>query len=461
MTLEEYIASVRSKSIAVIGLGISNTPLAELFLQNGCRITIRDSRSADQLGSEYSRLKALGAEFCLGEQYLEDLYEELIFRTPGLMPFDPHLIKAKGQGSILTSEMEVFFSLCPCKMIAVTGSDGKTTTASIIYELLKAAGYRVHLGGNIGHPLLCDLPLFSPDDVAVLELSSFQLHSMKCRPQVAVITNLSPNHLDKHSDFQDYMDAKSNVFLNQKETDRLILNFDDPHTEHFRSQAVTSRISYFSDSSPIPEGCLCENGILKRLKNGLRTTIMSAEEIRIPGEHNVQNYLAAFEAVDGMVSDTVCREVAMHFQGVPHRLEEIRVLNGVTYINDSIASSPTRTIAGLHALKKKPIVICGGYDKHLSFDELGRELCKNAKAVILTGASAWKIAESVFQAEEYTDAFSVTMVSDFEQAVLLASKAAESGDIVLLSPACASFDRFRNFEERGNLFREMIMRLEE
>ena len=462
MLLSEYVQSIRDKSIAVLGIGISNLPLIELLCQEGCNVTACDRRNLSQLGAAGERLQELGAKLRLGEDYLENLQEDLIFRTPGLMPFDEHLVRAREQGSIVTSEMEVFFSLCPCRIFAVTGSDGKTTTTTLISEILKAAGYRVHLGGNIGTPLLCKLPEMKEEDLVVLELSSFQLHSMTCRPHTAVITNLSPNHLDKHNGFQDYMDAKAWIFLNQRPEDRLILNANDPHTAYYASKAPSS-ISYFSDAAPVKNGCICEDRFIYLISDGSRIPVMSADEIRIPGQHNVQNMLAAFEAVRDYASPEICRQIARTFPGVPHRLEEVRILNGVTYINDSIASSPTRTIAGLRALKKKPIVIAGGYDKHLPFDSLGEEFCDRAKMVILTGDTSDKIAASIREAIKrrgQEELLPVYQVSDLQEAVHTASSLAEDGDIVVLSPACASFDRFRNFEERGNLFRRYVMELE-
>ena len=458
MTLNEYIGTIKDKSIAVIGIGISNLPLIELLCKEGCDVTACDRRTMAQLGEVGERLVALGAKLRLGDDYLEGLSEAVIFRTPGLMPFDRHLIAAQEKGSVVTSEMEVFFSLCPCRIFAVTGSDGKTTTTTLISEMLKAAGYRVHLGGNIGAPLLCKLPEMKSDDLVVLELSSFQLHSMTCRPHTAVITNLSPNHLDKHKDFQDYIDAKAWIFQNQHREDRLILNATDPHTAYYASKAP-SRISYFSDRQAVENGCVCENREISK-----RSYVMNADEIRIPGQHNVQNMLAAFEAVKDYVSPEICKKVAMEFAGVPHRLEEVRTLRGVTFINDSIASSPTRTIAGLHALKTKPIVIAGGYDKHLPFDELGEAFCDLTKAVVLTGDTSEKIYASIMAAlihRANKESLSVFRSDNLKDAVIQASSIAEDGDIVILSPACASFDHFRNFEERGNLFRQYVMELEE
>ena len=459
MTLNEYVNSIKDKRIAVIGVGVSNTPLINLLLSCGCNVTVCDKRSLSEMGMEALDLINRGAKLKLGEDYLEGLDHDIIFRTPGLMPFDPHLEAAKARGSLITSEMEVFFALCPCKTIAVTGSDGKTTTTTIISELLKAAGYRVHLGGNIGHPLLCEIPETVADDIAVLELSSFQLHSMYCKPNVAVVTNISPNHLDKHKDYQDYIDAKRAEFEHQNEDDKLILNFDDEHSAYY-AHFAHAPVSYFSDKNRVDRGVICENGVILRVNGTEQQEIMDAEEIKLPGEHNLLNYLAALAAVEGLVSNEICRQVAMRFAGVEHRLEQVRVLNGVTYINDSIGTSPTRTSAGLHALKVKPIVIAGGYDKHIPFDGLGDELCRFAKRVFLTGDTAESIHKAIVNSPYYAESgLEIQRIDDFKEAVLAASASAEPGDIVLLSPACAAFDRFKNFAERGKYFKEIVMEL--
>ena len=460
MTLDEYVEGIKGKRIAVLGIGVSNIPLIERLCAHGCDVTACDMRTREKMEGEAERLEALGAKLKLGPDYLEGLDHDILFRTPGLMPFDPHLEAAKMRGSLLTSEMEVFLALCPCKVIAITGSDGKTTTSTIISELLKASGYRVHLGGNIGNPLLCEIPDMRKDDIVVLELSSFQLHSMHCSPDIAVITNLTPNHLDKHKDFQDYIDAKRQILINQTESCRLILNADDEHTPYYESFA-RAHVSHFSDRQPISEGAYLKSGVLTRVSGGEERPILPKSEIRIPGEHNVLNYLTAFAATEGLVPDEICAKIAREFAGVEHRLEIVRTLHGVTYINDSIGSSPTRTIAGLRAMRTKPVVIAGGYDKHIPFYELGNALCQYAKAVFLTGDTAEKIRDAITSSEQYADSdLPVEMDDDFKTAVLAAAHAAQEGDIVLFSPACASFDHFKNFAERGRYFKAIIMDLE-
>ena len=343
----------------------------------------------------------------------------------------------------------------------MTGSDGKTTTTTVISELLKAAGHTVHLGGNIGRPLLCDVPKMRSEDFAVLELSSFQLHSMKCRPDVAVITNISPNHLDKHKDYQDYIDAKMSIFSSQTEKNRLVLCLDDDHSAYYAA-AARSAVAYFSDKSEVPNGAYCLEGVLYRVRDGVPRRIMDASDIRIPGEHNVLNYLAAFSATEGLVPDEVCRVVAMRFAGVEHRLEQVRLLRGVLFINDSIASSPTRTAAGLRAVKRKPIIIVGGYDKHIAFNGLGDDLCLLAKRVFITGATADKIRTAIERSAFYPESgLCFDVIDSFDDAVRAAAASAREGDIVLLSPACASFDSFPNFAARGDHFKKLVMELKD
>ena len=458
MTLNEYIENIKHKRIGVIGIGVSNTPLIKRLLASGCDVTACDKRSVQALGDEYAVLSEFGAKFFLGEDYLEHLDFDLIFRTPGLMPFDGHLQAAVNRGAELTSEMELFMKLCPCRIFAVTGSDGKTTTTTIISELLKAQGYTVHLGGNIGRPLLCDVDGMSKDDFAVLELSSFQLHSMMCRPDVAVITNISPNHLDKHKDYQDYIDAKSAIFANQDAHDRLVLNHENEFSEYYAGKAI-SDISYFSRAARPENGVYCADGIIYRVHGGKASVVMASDEIKLPGTHNLENYMAAFAATDGYVDDDTCIAVAKSFAGVEHRLEQVRIKDGVTFINDSIGTSPTRTAAGLHALKTKPILIAGGYDKHIPFDELGDEICLHVKRLYLTGATTEKIYEAVVNSKYYDGSLPIEKIDDFKETVLAAAKAAQDGDTVLLSPACAAFDKFKNFMERGKYFKQIVMEL--
>ena len=461
MTLNEYVDSIKNKRIGVIGIGVSNTPLIELLASSGCDVTAHDKNYRETLGEKAAKLEALGVKLVLGPDYLDGLDYDVIFRTPGLHPGTPQLAAAREKGCIMTSEMEAFFALCPCHIIAITGSDGKTTTSTVISELLKAEGKKVHLGGNIGKPLLTEIPGISPDDWVVLELSSFQLHSMKCCPDVAVITNISPNHLDVHPSYEDYIDAKRSIFRLQNSSCRLVLNLDNDITKGF-ADVAKSDVRFFSRRQPVTNGVFLKDGMIYASNECEVRSILPQTEIRIPGAHNVENYMAAFAATEGIVSDSSFRSVAHEFAGVRHRLEIIRKLNGVTYCNDSIASSPTRTIAGLRSFNKKVILIAGGYDKHIPFDQLGDEICRHVKALFLTGFTSGKIREAVSNSIEYSpNELPIYEIDDFREAVLAAHAYSREGDIVLLSPACASFDKFKNFAQRGDTFRDIILGLEE
>ena len=453
MTLKEYIEGLSGKRIAVVGIGVSNLPLIRLLAQSGCDVTACDKLTAQKLGSVYDELSALGVKFILGPGYIDRLDFDVVFRTPGLHPDKlKHAVRAD---TLVTSEMEVFFALCPCRTIAITGSDGKTTTSTVIAKLLEAEGYTVHLGGNIGKPLLCEIPTFGAEDIAVLELSSFQLHSMHCRPDVAVITNLSPNHLDVHPDFDDYANAKKNIFLSQGADCRLVLNYDNSYTRACGSEAA-ARVTWFSRVSVPENGYWFRDGAIYRAGERM----IEAENILLPGVHNIENYMAAFAATDGLVSAETCRKIAAEFGGVAHRIELIRTLHGVRYYNDSIASSPTRTLAGLRSFDSKLILIAGGHDKFVPFDELAQEITQRVKALFLVGETAEKIRDAVLAAPGYDPtALPIRIYDDFRETVLAAYGAATEGDTVILSPACSSFDRFKNFAERGNTFRKIVEEL--
>lgn len=454
MKFEQYLDSLQGKTVAVIGIGVSNRPLIELLAARGISVTARDRQQRQALGDYAACLEEMGCRLCLGEGYLEGLTEDVIFRTPGMRPDVPELAAAVARGSTLTSEMEVFFEVCPCPIIAVTGSDGKTTTTTIIAELLRSAGKTVHLGGNIGHPLLSETASIRPEDVAVLELSSFQLMTMKRSPHIAVITNLSPNHLDVHKDFAEYISAKENIFTHQYTKDIAVFNADNSITAQQAKRAL-GRARLFSRKNEVEDGVFLQDGKIIVRHGDQERVVMTREDIRLPGEHNVENYLAAIAAVDGMVSDDQIAAFARSFGGVEHRIELIRTLDGVRWYNDSIASSPSRTIAGLRAFPEKVILIAGGKDKGISYAELGPVVNDHVKLLLLCGATAGIIRRSVEQAENY-QGLEIIDVEDYHQAAGIARERAAEGDVVILSPASTSFDRFKNFMERGKAFKEVV-----
>jgi UDP-N-acetylmuramoylalanine--D-glutamate ligase len=458
LTLNEYLGALKGKRVAVIGAGISNTPLIEALLSASVDTTVRDKKTRTELGGTANRFEALGATLILGECYLENLDEDVIFRTPGLMPSNPALYKAAGRGAVLTSEMEAFFDVCPCKIIAVTGSDGKTTTTSIIAELLRNEGLTVHLGGNIGTPLLTKADSVGPEDFAVVELSSFQLITMKKSPDIAVVTNLAPNHLDIHSDMKEYIDAKRNIFMYQTSRDIAVFNYDNEYTRSYARHAP-GEIMFFSSHEKIGNGFFLDSGTIYQAGNGLSEAVMQADDIWLPGLHNTENFMAAFAAASGLVSRGAMLRTARLFRGVKHRIEFVGELRGARYYNDSIASSPSRAIAGLRAFDKKVILIAGGKEKGISFEELGAEIVSRVKTLVLTGLTAERIRNAVVNAPGYRGEPEILMIDDFKEAVLASAKSAREGDIVLLSPACTSFDRFNNYEERGDCFREIVKSL--
>jgi len=448
---ETYFTSLKNKKIAVLGLGVSNRPLVRLLLSFGCDVMGCDRTPRENLDGEVLELEQMGCSLRVGDGYLDDVQADVVFRTPGMHPANPAIEALRSRGAEITSEMEVFFEVCPCEILAVTGSDGKTTTTTLISEMLKAEGKTVWLGGNIGTPLLSHVPEMKASDYAVVELSSFQLMDMRRSPRVAVITNLAPNHLDVHKDMEEYVEAKKNIYRYQGREDTLILNGDNDLTKILSGNGLTR---YFSRQGK-SDICL-EDGVI--LRGGEK--ILDTKDILLPGVHNIENYMAAIGAVAGLVRDETVRQVAKTFGGVEHRIELVRVKDGVRFYNDSIASSPSRTMAGLRSFPEKVILIAGGYDKHIPYDVLGPEICKHVKKLFLNGATASQIRAAVESCPDYQPGHpEMVDCADFTSAVKAAAEAAQRGDVVLMSPASAAFDQFKNFMVRGNYFKKMIMEL--
>ena len=449
--LETYFTSLKGKNIVVLGLGVSNRPLVRLLLRYGCSVTGCDKTPREKLDEELLELEKLGCKLQVGESYLDNLTADFVFRTPGMHPGNPALEGLRQTGAEVTSEMEVFFELCPCKILAVTGSDGKTTTTTLISEMLKAAGKTVWLGGNIGTPLLSKLDDIKEEDYAVVELSSFQLMDMRRSPSVAVVTNLAPNHLDVHKDMEEYVEAKKNIFRFQSETDALILNADNAITAKLRGNGTTKFFSRQGEGYVHLRDTIIYRG---------ETPVLDTRDIAIPGVHNIENYMAAIAAVEGLVADDVIRKVAREFGGVEHRIELVRVKDGAKFYNDSIASSPSRTIAGLNSFDQKVLLIAGGYDKHIPYDDLGSVICGKVKKLYVNGATAQQIRKAVENAPEYTPGNpEIIDCADFTDATYRAAADAKAGDVVLMSPASAAFDQFKNFMVRGDYFKKLIKEL--
>ena len=456
-SMQEFFESINGKRIALIGMGRSHLPLISLFTKYGAQVIACDKREREALGEVADKAESDGAVLSLGAHYLDDLDADIALRTPGMRFYCDELNALRDKGVVITSEMEIFFDICPCRIIGITGSDGKTTTTTVISEMLKAQGYTVHLGGNIGKPLLPEIETIRPDEIAVVELSSFQLISMRMSPDIAVVTNLQPNHLDIHKDMQEYIDAKKNIILYQNNSDKAVLNLDNEITRSFADEC-RGKVDFFTRHDTVENGAYLSENTIMYAENDDVTEVLDIRDIRIPGMHNVENYMTAICAVWGIVSLDNIRKVAREFSGVEHRAEFVRELDGVKYYNDSIASSPTRTASGTLSLYDfKIILIAGGYDKHLDYTELGDIICKKVRIAILMGATADKIETAIRASENYAEGAPVIIrVANMEEAVRAARENAVSGDIVSMSPASASFDLYKDFDARGKHFKALV-----
>lgn len=467
--VKEYIASLRGKKIAFVGMGVANAPSALFLARHGLQVYACDSRDESYIGKKTcEELRACGVQFSLGKDYLRILPEiDIVFRSNGILPFqNPWIGECIERGQTVTSEMEEFFRYCPAKIIGITGSNGKTTTTTLIYEMLKKAGQSAVIGGNIGKAMLPYLEDLTPSDYAVCELSSFQLLTMGNlvhQPDIAVVTNIESTHLDHHISLDEYVDAKRNVLIYQSPSQRTVLNADCDYSighrvYHDMRYDVRGKLAEFSLEKPVNTGAyLDDNDNIVYAEDGTVTQIMPASDIRLPGRHNIANYCTAIAAVWGLVQPEQIREVARTFGGVEHRIEFVREADGVKYYNDSIATSPSRVISGVRAFHQKIIAIQGGSDKGNDLSEMVPDLLTHVKILILNGATADKIEQAVLAAPDYDpDQLQIIKVKDLAQAVEAARKAAQPGDIVSLCPACPAFDQFKTFEYRGREFKRLV-----
>lgn len=457
---DEFIENIRNKKIMFCGIGRSNLPFIDSLTQKNIPVTVYDSKHECNLNEKLvKQLKE--NKFIDLRLHDESVWQEkndVIIRTPGMNFFCDKLLKAAEKGAIITSEMEIFFDVCPCPIIGITGSDGKTTVSTLIYKMLKSEGITTYLGGNIGSPLLTKVPKMKKSDIAVVELSSFQLISMRRSPEIAVVTNISPNHLDVHKDMAEYIDAKKQILLHQNAFSKAILNFDNPETRKMKD-ITRAKTVFFSRLNKLKNGIwLDDSGNIVMSDGKTDKIIINTSEIKIPGYHNIENYMAAIAAVSDFVSTEKVKETANSFFGVEHRIEFVEKINGVTYYNDSIASTPNRTIKGVLSLfDKKIILIAGGYDKNIPFDSLAEKITDKVSSLILLGKTSDKIEAEILKSKNYKENNpKIIKVNSMQQAVETASSISSFGDIVVLSPACASFDLYKDFEERGNNFKSLV-----
>ena len=463
LPIEQLEKLIQGKKVAFIGAGVSNKRCIEQFVELGAQVTLCDQKkSIEDFGDYADTLRRLNVALSLGEHYTDGFAgQDIIMRTPGYEYFKPELQAAKAAGAMVTSEVELFFEFCPCEIVAVTGSDGKTTTTTLISKMFEAAGRKVFLGGNIGAALLPQLADVTPDAVAVVELSSFQLISMRRSPKVAVVTNVTPNHLDHHKDMQEYIDAKRNILLWQVPPCRAVLGYENDITRAMQSDCKGEQV-WFTRLHETDRGAFlrASDDTLCYAENGVVTPVLPRAEIKLRGLHNVENLLAAIAAVWGRVPVEAMRQVGSTFTGVEHRIEPVRVLEGVTYHNDSIASSPTRTIAGLRSFDQKIILIAGGYDKKIPYEPLAPEIIAHVKTLVLMGATGPRIEKAVREHPDFDESkLTILHADNMQHAVELARSAAQPGDVVSLSPASASFDLYPNFEVRGRDYKNIVMQL--
>lgn len=460
---KDFIDSLKNKTVMFCGLGKSNMPFLKVLAKNGTKIIAYDGKSSDKIDS--SIIKTLNSykniKSYIADETAWELIPDVLVRTPGMNFYSEKIKNMRAKNVTVTSEMEIFFDYCPCTIIGITGSDGKTTVTNIISEILKRDGKTVHVGGNIGRPLLPEIEKIHKNDIAVVELSSFQLMSMRSSPEYSVITNISPNHLDIHSGMDEYINSKKQIFLHQNAFSNTVLNYDNAETRKFANE-VRGKITFFSLDKKLNSGVWKDynNNIISSV-NGEDKIIMNADDIKIPGRHNIENYLAAIACLRDIVSKESIIKTARKFEGVQHRIEFVREVGGVKFYNDSIASTPARTIGGaLSVFDGNITLIAGGYDKKLTFTELANKINDRVSVLVLLGNTSEKIKNEVLSSKNYNpDNLKIFMAKNMEEAVVTAYGNSPPGSVVILSPACASFDLYKNFEERGNDFKNLVNKI--
>ena len=459
--LDEFNDYIKYRKIAVIGLGVSNIPLLDYLHEKKAKVTVFDQRTIDNISKDVmDKITSYSFEFSLGENYLEKLKGfDLIFRSPSCLPTTKELKKEEERGAIVTTEIEMLIKMCPAKVIGVTGSDGKTTTTSLINAILKHAGYKTWLGGNIGIPLFTKLNEIEKEDIVVLELSSFQLMGMEISPSISVITNITPNHLNIHKDYEEYIEAKKNIFKYQNENGILVLNYDNEITRNCAKEA-NGKVIFFSSKEKLENGYIVDNGIIKECEDKIRKHVLDAKDVKLRGVHNYENICTALAATKTLVNQDKAVEAIKEFNSVEHRLELVKQIDGVKWYNDSVSSSPTRTIAGLNSYDEPIVLIAGGYDKNLEYEPLAKPVVDKVSTLILIGQTAEKIYDVVKnESEKENKKINIYMCDTLEQTIEIAKKSAKKGDVVLFSPASASFDMFKNFADRGHKFKDLVNKI--
>ena len=456
--LQEFNEYIKYRKVAIIGLGVSNLPLLDYLYENKANVTIFDERNIDEIPKEVlDKMTQYNFGFYFGNNSLENLKGfNIIFRSPSCLPTRPELQEEEKNGAIVTTEIEMLMKMAPCKIIGVTGSDGKTTTTSLINSILQKANYNTFLGGNIGTPLFTKLKDIKPDDIIVLELSSFQLMGMEISPDIAVITNITPNHLNIHKDYNEYIDAKKNIFKYQDENGIVVLNYDNEITRKLAKDAK-SKVIFFSSNEKLENGFIVDENVIKECEDKIRKHILSSKDVLLRGKHNYENIATALAATNTLVDTDIAVQAIKEFKPVEHRLEFIKEIDGVKWYNDSVSSSPTRTIAGLYSFDEDIVLIAGGYDKNLDYKPIAKPILEKVKSLILLGQTSGKIFDAVKEeSERQNKNIDIYICENLEETANLAKKVSRKGEVVLFSPASASFDMFKNFADRGNKFKNIV-----
>ena len=459
--LEEFNRYINGKKVAIIGLGVSNLPLLDYLYENKARVTVFDNKELEKIEDDViNKINNYNFEYFFGDKALENLRNfNLIFRSPSVLPTNPYLVEESNRGAIVTTEIELLMKMCPCKIVGITGSDGKTTTTSLINAILREGGYKTHLGGNIGMPLFTKLPQIEPNEILVLKLSSFQLMGMEVSPNISVITNITPNHLNIHKDYEEYIDSKKNIFKYQSSNDLLILNYDNEITRNCSKEAK-GKVVFFSSKEKLSNGYIVDGNIIKKCEDGVRLHILNTDEVILRGNHNYQNIATALAATEGLVDLDKAIKAIKEFEPVEHRIEFVKELNNVKWYNDSASSSPTRTISGLNAFHEGIVLIAGGYDKNLDYTPIAKPIVDKVKTLILLGQTSGKIFEVVKKELEVENKkLDIHLCNNLKDSVNLAKKLAKPGEVVLFSPASASFDQFKDFADRGRQFKSLVNNL--
>lgn len=452
--LEKFNKNLKNKKVLILGIGVSNLPLLDYLYEHNSIITIRDKKKLEELNNEVvEKINKYNIEYVLGDNYLDDLTEyDIIFRSPSILPNIKPLEAAKEKGALITTEIEQVITLAPCKVIGITGSKGKTTTTTILSTILEKLNYNVHVGGNIGTPLFNKIKDMKKDDIIVLEMSSFQLMNMNVSPNISVITNISPDHLDIHSSYEEYIDAKKYIFKNQNKKDIVVLNEEDDIVKNMSKDTI-SEVRYFGSINHHNNYYIEDKNIY--FNNEL---VIDTSKLLLKGRHNHLNICAALNAIKDYINvdNNKLESIVSSIKSVHHRLEYVRTINKVDWYNDSASTTPDKSMGGINAFDEKIVLIAGGYDKNISYEDFGKPIVENCSKLILFGATKDKIYNSVIKQKTNIEIYKLNTL---EEVVNKAYEVAEPGEVVLFSPASASFDMFKNAYQRGDLFKELVNKL--